>query len=71
MVTARVEALIAFYIEVPEGTDKSEVLSFVANNVSYTDAFQGVSDPEQTMRVTDVNCLVEEVTDLDMETEDE
>jgi hypothetical protein len=56
---------------VPEGTDKSEVLNFMANNVSYTDAFQGVSDPEQTMRVTDVNCLVEEVTDIDMETEDE
>jgi hypothetical protein len=69
MATARVESLIVFYIEVPEGTDKAGVLDFMANNVSYSDAFDGVSDTEQTMRVTDVNCLEEEVTDLELEDE--
>jgi len=62
----KVEAIVAFYIQVPdECDDKQEVYNFMANNVSYTDAFEGISDPDQTMRITEVNCVEEDIVDMD------
>ena len=57
---ARVEVLLVLEVE-HDTEDKQEVYNFLANNVSYMDAFLGVSDAEQTMRVTDVMCLDEVV----------
>ena len=57
---ARVEVLLVLEVE-HDTEDKQEVYNFLANNVSYMDAFLGVSDAEQTMRVTDVMCLDEDV----------
>lgn len=60
----KVEALVAFYIKVPaELDDKQEVYNFLANNVSYTDAFGAVKD--DTMEMDEVICIEEEVVDMD------
>ena len=67
---ARIEVLLVLEVEFEQG-DKQDVHNFLANNVSYMDAFLGVSDPDQTMRVTDVMCLEEDVTDMDYEEEQE
>jgi hypothetical protein len=61
---AKVETTIIQWIEVPEGTDKQDVFNFLAENQSFRDAFEGVSDAEQTMRITDVEVIYEEVIEL-------
>jgi len=61
---AKVETTIVQWIEVPEGTDKQDVFNFLAENQSFRDAFEGVSDAEQTMRITDVEVVYEEVIEL-------
>jgi hypothetical protein len=61
---AKVETTIVQWIEVPEGTDKQDVFNFLAENQSFRDAFEGVSDTEQTMRITDVEVIYEEIIEL-------
>lgn len=61
----KVEAIVSLYITVPDDTGKQEVFNFCANNISYMDAFLGVAD--DTMRVTDVIVVDEDVVDMDFE----
>ncbi len=61
---AYVTTILRQEIEVPEGWDKQEVYNFLAENQSFRDAFQGVSNEDQTARITDVMVLEEEVTEL-------
>jgi hypothetical protein len=68
---AKVETTIVQWIEVPEGTDKQDVLNFLAEYQSFGDAFKGVSDTEQTMRITDVEVVFEEVLEIGEEAYDE
>jgi hypothetical protein len=52
----KVTATVNFYITVENGAG-NDVLEFCANNISYRDAFLGVSDDD--MRVTDVTVVSE------------
>jgi hypothetical protein len=61
---AKVETTIIQWIDVPEGTDKQDVFNFLAANQSFTDAFVGVSDPDQEFRITDIEVVLEEVLEL-------
>jgi len=57
-------------IEVPEGWTKQDVYNFLAENQSFRDAFEGISDAEQIARVVDIMVLEEEVTELGEESYD-
>ena len=61
---AKVETTIVTWIDVPEGTDQQDVLNFLAENASFRDAFVGVSDSDQTFRITDVEVIIEEVLEI-------
>jgi hypothetical protein len=68
---AYVTTTIQQVIEVPEGTDKQGVLNFLAEYQSFRDAFVGVSDVFDTgFRITEVQVLEEEVTELGEESYD-
>lgn len=68
---ARIETTIVQEIEVPEGTSKQDVFNFLAENQSFRDAFVGVSDTDQTMRITDVEVVLEEILELGEEAYDD
>ena len=51
-------------LEVPEGWDRFDVFDFLAEHQSFRDAFQGVSNEDQTARIIDLHVLEEEVTEL-------
>ena len=51
-------------LEVPDNWDREDVYDFLAQNQSFNDAFQGVSNEDQTARIVDVMVLEEEVTEL-------
>ena len=68
---AKVETTIITWIDVPEGTDKQDVFNFLAEHQSFRDAFEGVSDAEQTMRITDIEVVLEEVLEIGEEAFDE
>jgi hypothetical protein len=68
---AKVETTIVTWIDVPEGTDQQDVFNFLAEHQSFRDAFLGVSDAEQTMRITDVEVVVEEVLEIGEEAYDD
>jgi hypothetical protein len=57
----KVEAIVNLFITVPDDTDKDAVYEFLANNVDYDSAFDGISDENQLIRITDVTCPSEEV----------
>jgi len=61
---AKVETTLIQWIDVPEGTDQQDVFNFLAEYQSFRDAFQGVSDLEQTFRITDVQVVLEEVLEI-------
>jgi hypothetical protein len=65
---ARVETTIIQWIDVPEGSDKQDVFNFLAEHQSFRDAFMGVSDEEQTFRITDIEVVYEEIVELGEET---
>ena len=67
---AKVETTIIQWIEVPEGTGKLDVFNFLTENQSFRDSFVGVSDAEQTMRITDVEVVFEEVLEIGEEAYD-
>ena len=68
---AKVETTLVQWIDVPEGTDKQDLLNFLAANESFTDLVVGISDPEQTFRITDVEIVYETVLELGEEAYDE
>jgi len=68
---AYVTTLVRQEIEVPEGWDKQDVYNFLAENQSFRDAFQGVSNADQTARIVDIMVLEEDVTELGEEAYDE
>jgi hypothetical protein len=59
-----VRTLLTQELEVPEGWDKLDVFDFLAENQSFRTAFQGVSNEDQTARITDVEVADEEVIAL-------
>jgi len=61
---AYVTTTIRQEIEVPEGWTKQDVYNFLAENQSFRDAFEGMSDAEQIARVVDIVVLEEEITEL-------
>ena len=61
---AKVETTIVQWIDVPEGSDKQDVFNFLAEHQSFRDAFMGVSDEEQTFRITDIEVVYEEIVEL-------
>ena len=67
----RVETLLVQELEVPEGWDKVNVYDFLAECQSFRDAFQGVSNEDQTARIIDVGVIEERVTELGEEAYDE
>lgn len=58
----KVEAKVDLYITVPDDASDDDVYSFLVENISYHDAFLGVSD--DTMRVTEVMCLTEKIFEM-------
>jgi len=68
---AKVETTLIQWIDVPEGTDQQDVFNFLAEYQSFRDAFQGVSDLEQTFRITDIQVVLEEVLEIGEEAYDE
>lgn len=68
---AFVTTVVRQEIEVPEGWDKQDVYNFLAENQSFRDAFQGVSNTDQTARIVDIMVLEEDVTELGEECFDE
>ena len=51
-------------LEVPDNWDREDVYDFLAQNQSFNDAFQGVSNEDQTARIVDVMVLEEEITEI-------
>ena len=68
---AKVETTVVTWIEGPEGTNQQDVFNFLAEHQSFRDAFIGVSDAEQTMRITDVEVVIEEVLEIGEEAYDD
>jgi len=67
---AYVNTMISQEIEVPEGTTKQDILNFLAEHQSFNDAFAGVSDPEQTMRITGITVIDESIDSIGEESYD-
>jgi hypothetical protein len=67
---AMVTTILRQEIEVPEGTSREDVLEFLAENQSFTDAFLGVSDMTQRFRIVDISVVEEEITELGEESYD-
>jgi hypothetical protein len=51
-------------LEVPDGWEKEHVLDFLAEYQSFRDAFQGVSNEDQTARIIDLGVVDEEIAEL-------
>lgn len=68
---AHVNTMISQEIEVPEGTTKQDILNFLAENQSFNDAFAGVSDSEQAMRITSITVIDESIDSIGEEAYDE
>jgi hypothetical protein len=67
---AYVTTILRQEIEVPEGWEREDVLDFLAENQSFRDAFQGVSNVTQTARIVDLEVVEEEITELGEESFD-
>ena len=61
---AYVTTTIIQEIEVPEDATQQDVLNFLSQEQSFRDAFVGISDQNQTYRITDVNVTTEDVVEL-------
>ena len=61
---AYVTTIVRQEIEVPDNWDKQDVYNFLAENQSFRDAFEGVSNEDQTARIVDIMVLEEEVTEM-------
>jgi len=58
-------------LEVPDSWDRYDVYDFLAENQSFRDAFQGVSNTDQTARIVDLGITNETVTEMGEEAFDE
>jgi hypothetical protein len=67
---AMVTTILRQEIEVPEGTSREDVLEFLAENQSFSEAFIGVSDMTQRFRIVDISVVEEEITELGEESYD-
>jgi hypothetical protein len=67
---AMVTTVLRQEIEVPEGASREDVLEFLAENQSFSEAFIGVSDTFQRFRIMDINVVEEEITELGEESYD-
>lgn len=67
MKTVRVEAIVSLYIEVPDGTDKEGVYDFLSNHIDWSSHMDGISNEDQTIRVTDSIVVDEEIVTMDYE----
>ena len=56
---------------VPESWDRYDVYDFLAENESFRQAFQGVSNEDQTARIVDLGVVNETVTEMGEEAFDE
>lgn len=61
---AYVHTTIIQEVEVPEGASQQDVLNFLSQEQSFRDAFVGISDQNQTYRITDINVTTEEVVEI-------
>jgi hypothetical protein len=67
---AYVTTIIRQELEVPEGWERADVLDFLSEVQSFRDAFQGVSNEDQTARIVDLGVVKEEITELGEESFD-
>jgi hypothetical protein len=67
---AMITTVLRQEIEVPEGTSREDVLEFLAENQSFSEAFIGVSDMTQRFRIIDISVVEEEITELGEESYD-
>jgi hypothetical protein len=58
-------------LEVPEGTSKQDVLNFLAAYQSFRDAFQGLSNEDQTIRIVDLDVVSDDIIQLGEEAYDD
>lgn len=68
---AYVTTTIVQEIDVPEDATKQDVLNFLAEWQDFRTAFEGISDPDQQYRITDVEVLIDEIKQLGEEAYDE
>jgi len=68
-VTVRTE--LVQVLEVPGTWDREDVFNFLAQSQSFREAFEGVSNEDQTARIVDVQVVDETVTDLGEEAFDD
>jgi len=61
-VTVRTE--LVQVLEVPGTWDREDVFNFLAECQSFREAFEGVSNEDQTARIVDVQVVDETVTEL-------
>ena len=66
-----VRTLLTQELEVPEDWDRFDVFDFLAENQSFRTAFQGVSNEDQTARITDLSVVEEVVEQMGEEAYDE
>jgi hypothetical protein len=67
---AYVTTIIRQELEVPEDWTREHVLDFLSEVQSFRDAFQGVSNEDQTARIIDLGVVEEEITELGEESFD-
>jgi hypothetical protein len=67
---AYVTTIIRQELEVPEDWTRAHVLDFLSEVQSFRDAFQGVSNEDQTARIVDLGVVEEEITELGEESYD-
>jgi predicted metalloendopeptidase len=63
-VRASITTILRQEIEVPDNWTRQDVFGFLAENQSFRDAFEGVSNKDQTARIVDVLVVEEEITEL-------
>jgi len=64
MKTAMVTTMVRQELEVPDDWTREDIYEFLANVQSFNDAFQGVSNTDQTARILDLVVVEEEITEL-------
>ena len=67
---AMVTTIVRQEIEVPDNWEREDVYNFLAEHQSFRDAFEGVSNEDQTARIVDIMVLEEEITELGEESFD-
>jgi len=67
---AYVTTIIRQELEVPDSWERADVLDFLSEVQSFRDAFQGVSNEDQTARIIDLGVVEEEITELGEESFD-